>query len=198
MKNKSKFSIVKILLVLTIAFLGVFFTIREIEGKKIKTVNTPVSKQKVETIEEDINNLSNRIDDLDLIISNQENVSFSSSTLLWENESPTSTFEGQTISIENLSDYEFLMIEYSYYGVSYVRTGCVIGRNTPTTFIIAYCSSGAYTFTTGPIQIGYRSMLINENNSVTFSDGAMNSASSTSLSVNNDKMIPLAIYGLNI
>ena len=86
MKNKSKFSKVKILLVLIIAFLGVFFIIRETQNNNIKTKDTSVENQ--------IEYLNNQVDSLNSVIS------LKNSTIEEKNE----TISGLESDISDLED----------------------------------------------------------------------------------------------
>ena len=107
--------------------------------------------------------------------------------LLWENGSPNSSFAGQTITLsESVSNFKFIVIEFkNYYSgtqSSYFRKIKLVSDFN----LIATSSNNNENLVIS--RGGYKA----SNTSITFYDAYANQA------VDNDRLIPIAIYGTNI
>ena len=180
-KTKFNFKLITYLLV-SIMILTAVFSILSKSNKKT------VSSTKVKTIQENLNNLSDRVDDLGLIISNQENVTFSS-TLLWENENTNNQFEAQTIQLD-LSEFKYVLIRYGFFRGEVAGMFNVIAKVGEEAILNAYAGTGGDC---GNMYFYKRSVLVNQN-SVVFGNAILGY---NTVNVSNSGCIPFEIYGIN-
>lgn len=111
-----------------------------------------------------------------------------STKLLWQNASPTSTFQKQTKTLD-LSKYDAIEIEFGMMTSSLYRTSVKCSLLDSVILVGTYSFGGS-----GKIMGLNRVVVISNKTSVLFDDAWMTTPSSDTL--NNNVCIPLAIYGI--
>lgn len=102
--------------------------------------------------------------------------------LLWANSTPTQNFATQTVSIQGLSNYDFVMVLFCNHTSQLIKTNCSMSR---------YADGGVN------LSIGDNGNTMDRSatfssSSVTFTDARLNA------NTDNSRCIPKAIYGIKI
>lgn len=103
--------------------------------------------------------------------------------LLWENPSPAAAFAQQNITL-NSSDYDFLLIQYSYY-IGQAIQSVTISKGQSAHLTMVYLSSNNK-------QNAYRDIAYVNDTTLTINDCLFNE---TTYTTNNSYCVPIAIYG---
>lgn len=117
-------------------------------------------------------------------------ISGGSITTLWQNDSPSSRFAAQTVTLsEALSNYDFFQIVYCVANTSATNLALNAALTLPTDI-----SSGGLSFIAGSNHGGYRSFTVS-GSSISFDQADFNSVTSAS---RNDYIIPKKIVGIKL
>ena len=128
-------------------------------------------------------------------------------TLLWNNSSPSSTFAGQTISLNstsalyhNWTDYAAILIYYrphkdntsTYYYAVLLEYGTINAHNSTSTAKFALCGRASTSASATSGSMYERPFRFDTTSTITFGGGTQAGGTSTS----NNVMIPVAVYGI--
>jgi hypothetical protein len=111
-------------------------------------------------------------------------------TLLWENLNPNQDFEAQSIQVNGLMEYDYLVITSK---MLLGGTGANEYQNT-TLIKVELSGGGAIVSSLFNVSPRCRNIVIEENNTIYLSDAFMESSNS----IFNNHCIPLEIYGIKI
>lgn len=100
---------------------------------------------------------------------------------LWENPSPTASFGAQTITVEDMSRFDFIMIEYALTNSNPRRASTIVSAG----------SSGTSLFVNGSGSGGRRHCTFTDNTTIEFDSYSSGSA-------NNNYALPYRVYGIKL
>ena len=101
-------------------------------------------------------------------------------TLLWENASPNSSFSSGSITTQDMSKFKFIVVEYKDYASAY--WGCKYMKCNGKSQMYINATEDGYT----------RKLNFSSGTSISVDDAKSGST------INNDYLVPIAIYGTNI
>ena len=109
-------------------------------------------------------------------------------TTLWTNQNPTSAMSQNTITTSNMSSYIAIIVEYKlYYGAGQTTLFQKVAFSSEKDFALSCCAGGANE----DLRV-YRSFQFTSATSIEIRNCYANS------SIDNNRLIPIAIYGTNI
>lgn len=106
--------------------------------------------------------------------------------LLWENPSPDSIFNSQTVNVPGLQNHKYIMIAYR-------GSGSMLG-----TFVVPTNQEGSFSVVSPDLVVLVSRVTTISGDSITFADNRVYSVlGSSSFSINNNSQVPLAIWGID-
>ena len=114
----------------------------------------------------------------------------SSTVLLWQNSSPTSSFASQDISLPSLANYKYVLIEFKIKASATYNTTMLIPKNGSVYVATSMNWDGTTNLLCG------RGVRANTNNTVSFQVAYKFATYGTS-TADNTFMVPVAIHGVN-
>lgn len=162
---------------------GILYKITDGEDLTAKNVECVGADGKPSTVQVELDKQNNNIVDI------QNDVNNMGLKLLWKNDSPSSAFASQTLTVNDISNHSHIFIvfnndEAGSYGNGQLLVSKEIHNNTDMWYISAYYESSAY--------IIRRKFKVNfDNGSIVFQNASNNTQNPA-----NARCIPLAVYGI--